>query len=184
MDDLKILIHARHYIGSMANGINPLNGEYAPQGDTISQERIQKCCSYVANILDKLIENGGEFGRPKRQKFSITPQQISKVEISAEPIGINEFAKRINAATDKNMRGISGAKIASWLAENGYLTVVEKSESVTKTHKVTNERSAVLGITMTELANVSTGEIYQKILYSPQAQRFILDNIDRIMSKE
>ena len=57
---LKILIHAKHYISSMANGINPLNGEYAPQGDTISQERIQKCCAYVADILGKLIENGGE----------------------------------------------------------------------------------------------------------------------------
>lgn len=180
MDDLKILIHARHYISSMANGINPLNGEYAPPNDTISQPRIQKCCAYVADMLDKVIENGGELGKPKIKSFSLTPKQLCQVKISDEPIGVNELARRINSVTDKNMRGISGARIASWLAENGYLTVVKKSEAVTKTHKVLNERSRALGMTVTEVTNTSTGVIYEKILYSPEAQRFVLDNIEKM----
>lgn len=180
MENLKVLIHAKHYISAMANGINPLNGEYAPDGDTISQQRIQKCCSYVADILDKLIENEGNFGTVPKRKFAITPLQLSDVKISDTPIGINDFAKRINAVTDTNMRGISGAKIAAWMAENGYLTVVEKTVPSKKTYKILNERSAQLGMTTTEYVDKKTGEISQKILYGSQAQKFILDNIDKI----
>ncbi len=184
MDDLKVLIHAKHYIASMSDGINPLNGEYAPQGDTISQERIQKCCAYVADILDKLIKNGGEIGARKKQPFSITQRQLAQVKISDKPIGINEVAKRINCVTESNMKGITGAKIASWLAENGYLTVEEKSETVIKTHKTLNEKSCMLGITSTEIADNVTGEIYEQLLYGPQAQRFILDNLDKITGRK
>lgn len=184
MENLKILIHAKHYISSMANGINPLNGEYAPEGDTISQERIQKCCSYVADILDKLIENEGNFGTIPKRKFSITSRQLCDVKISNTPIGINDFVKRINAVTDKNMRGISGAKIASWMAEQGYLTVVEKTIPSKKTYKILNEHSAQLELTTTEYVDKKKGEISQQILYGPKAQKFILDNIDKITVSE
>ena len=72
MDDIRVLKHARHYIASMADGINPLTGEYAPPGDTISQERIQKCCAYVTDILNKLIESGGSFKPKKNTVFNNT----------------------------------------------------------------------------------------------------------------
>lgn len=45
------------------------------------------------------------------------------MEISSEPIGIAKVVKRINAATEKNIRNISGAKIAAWLVKKGYLTL-------------------------------------------------------------
>lgn len=179
MDDLKVLIHARQYIASMACGINPLNGEYAPEGDTISNERIQKCCSYVEQILTRVIENGG-VGANQKRKFAITPVQKSAIKLSAEPIGVNELARRINAVTDKNVTGISGAKIASWLAENGYLSVVETPVQTVKTHKTVNERSALLGISIAEVVDPKTGELIQKPVYSIQAQRFVVDNIDKI----
>ena len=186
MDDIRVLKHARHYIASMADGINPLTGEYAPPGDTISQERIQKCCAYVTDILNKLIESGGSF-KPKKIPFSITQQQLTYVQLSQQPIAINDFAKRINAVTPKNMRGISGAKITSWLAKNGYLDVaVSKStqiKEVTTTKKVLNNRSRELGISSVQTTNRSTGEIYEKLLYNESAQKFILNNLDKINLK-
>ncbi len=184
MENLRILKHARHYIASMAEGINPLTGEYASPDDTVSQERIQKCCAYVAGILDKLIENGGSFSNEKIP-FAITPRQCMEVKISKKPIGINDFAKRINAVTEKNMIGISGAMITSWLAENGYLTVekiVQMKETV-KTRKVVNEQSEKLGITAVQSVN-SSGEAYERLLYSDTAQKFILNNLDKIVNKK
>ena len=184
MENMKVLKHARHYISSMANGINPLNGEYAPPQDTISQERIQKCCAYITEILDKLIENGGTFNAEKIP-FAITPNQCMSVQISTTPIGINDLTKRINAVTPKNMTGISAAKITGWLAENGYLTI-ETSKSLketTTTRKVTNNRSRELGITSVKAIRKSTGEIYEQLLYSDTAQKFILNNMDKIIGK-
>lgn len=183
MEDLKILKHARHYIAAMADGINPLTGEYAPPNDTISEERIQKCCRYVKEILDKLIESGGSV-KPQKVPFSITPQQLTEVHVSAEPIGINEIAKRINSVTPKNMTGISGAKIASWLAENGYLTVETFNSVQPKTRKILNERSRALGITSVHGINPKTGEMYEKLLYAETAQRFILNNLYKITEKQ
>lgn len=116
MEDMRVLKHARHYIAAMADGINPLTGEYAPPNDTISQERIQKCCEYVKGILDKLIESGGS-AKAQKIPFSITPYPLTEVKVSPKLIGVNEIAKRINAVTPKNMTDISGTKISSWLAE-------------------------------------------------------------------
>lgn len=184
MEDMRVLKHARHYIASMAEGINPLNGEFAPEGDTISQERIQKCCAYVTGLLDKLIQNGGNVGTPHKVNFEISREQIGRVEVSQIPIGINDIAKHINAVTDKNMKGISGAKIASWLVDAGYLTLERYSTPSEKTRKVLNERSHELGITKTSITDKRTGEICDKLLYSENAQRFILSNLDKIAAKE
>lgn len=186
MEDIRVLKRARYYISAMSDGINPLTGEYAGSDDTISQERIQKCCAYVAELLDKLIENGG-LGHAKKMPFSITPQQVRQIHISQQPIGINDVAKRINAVTAKNMRGISGAKIASWLAENGWLTLEQvvstETKEVVKTRKVINDRSHELGITSVQSINTSTGEAYEKLLYGETAQKFILSNIDKIIAQ-
>lgn len=177
---MKVMRRARLYMASMAEGINPLNGEYAPPDDTISQERIQKCCAYVAGLLDKLIQNEGMIGNPVKKKFDANSLQLAKVNISAKPIGINEVAKRINAVVDKNMKGITGARIASWLADKGYLSIEKYSEQATKTRKVLNGRSHELGITMTTTVDIKTGKSCEKLLYSEKAQNFILSHLHEI----
>lgn len=186
MEDVKIIKRARHYMAAMSDGINPLTGEYALSGDTISQERIQRCCAYVVEILDKLIENGGSFNAEKIP-FAITPNQCAAVKISDIPIGINDVAKRINAVTPKNMTNISGAKITSWLAENGYLDVETlkstQTKEITMTKKLLNNRSRELGITAVQAVKRMTGEVYEKLLYNDNAQKFILKNLDKIVGK-
>ncbi len=187
MEDIKALKKAKYYMAAMADGINPLTGEYAEKDDTISQEKVQECCAYISELLNKIIENGG-LVQKKRLPFSITPEQKNTVEISSEPIEIAKVAKRINAATEKNIRNISGAKIAAWLVKKGYLTLEVSKENVTKeivkTKKVLNEHSGGLGITSVCKVNNSDGEVYEKPLYNETAQKFILDNIDSISKDE
>ena len=69
MEDIRILKRARLYMTAMSEGINPLTGEYVPEGDSISQPRIQKCCEYVAGLIDKMI------AKQEKSPFAITPQQ-------------------------------------------------------------------------------------------------------------
>lgn len=59
MEDIKALKRAKYYMAAMADGINPLTGEYAEKDDTISQEKVQECCAYISELLNKIIENGG-----------------------------------------------------------------------------------------------------------------------------
>lgn len=184
MDNLKVLRHARCYISAMSEGINPLTGEYAPPGDTISEERIQKCCAYITGIIDEFLENGGSFGKTA---FSMNERQRMNVKISSEPIEISSLVKRINAAKPKNMTGITGLKIDNWLEKCGYITIeiskTKQLKDVTSKKKLVNSRSSELGITQVEKVNKTTGEVEQKLLYSENAQMFILSHINEIVGK-
>ena len=187
MEDLKILKLARFYMSAMSTGINPLTGEFVPENDSLSNERIQKCCEYMVQLVDKVIENNGYIDtkskpiKQKRKKFFITPSQINEIRLSDVPIGVNELAKRINAVIDENMRGISGAKIAAWMAQEGYLGV-EKIENTGKTRKVLNEKSQSIGLIDQNKVNIETGEVYKQILYTKDTQYFVLNNIKNIMN--
>lgn len=177
MEDLVLLKRAVNYMEKMAMGKNPVTNKDVPQGDTVSEKRVQNCCIYVRDVLDKIIKNDGMIG--KRKKFTVTDELLSKIEISEIPIGISDFAKRINAVKEDTMRGISGTKIASWLAREGYISTEKIGEN--KTRKVINERSKEIGIISESKVSRRTGEIYDQLLYSAEAQRFILENLDKII---
>ncbi len=190
MEDLKALKLARYYMSAMSDGINPLNGEYVAENDTIANERVQKCCAYMVDVVDKIIENGGymklEFidkprcTRKQRDEFIRTSLNKSEIVLSNEPIGVNELARRINAVFGKDIRKISGAKIAAWLAEEDYLDVI-KIGNGKKTRKILNGLSEQVGLTSRERVNIETGEVYNQILYTRKAQEFVVENIDKII---
>jgi len=177
MEDINKLKAACMYMESMALGINPVTNRRVPDDDTLSEMGVQRCCLYIRDVLHKVIENDGKIG--KRRKFTVTDDLKSKIELSEMPIGINEFARLINSVKDESMRGISGTKIASWLAKEGYISTEKIGEN--KTRKVLNERSAEIGIISERKVNNFTGEVYDQLLYGLDAQRFIIANLENIM---
>ncbi len=66
---------------------------------------------------------------------------------------------------------------------NGYLTVETFISIHPKTKKVLNGRSRALGITSVPAINKTTGEMYEMFMYNETAQRFILDNLYKIIGK-
>ncbi len=181
MYDLKIIKRAKLYVDAMSLGINPLNGEYVEENDSLAQKRIQDCMVYVSEMLADLIANDGK--TPRRcegEAFAVMPGLQEKFEFSEDPIGVNEIAKRINAVLgSESGRTVSGAKIASWVAASGYLDIVAVDDR--KTKKVLNERSEAFGISETEAHNMTTGETYTKLLYNQDAQKNILEHIEDIV---
>ena len=72
MTEREILKHAKNYIDSLANGINPLTGEPVNEGDIVNNVRISRCLFYVSGILGKVLS--GEKAivpREKKSEFSI-----------------------------------------------------------------------------------------------------------------
>ena len=177
-------------MSAMSDGINPLNGEYVAENDTIANKRVQECCAYMVKVVDKIIENDGymtpeSIDKPhragrRRDEFIRTSLNKSEIVLSNEPIGVNELARRICAVFDKDIRKISGAKIAAWLAEEGYLDVV-KIGNGKKTGKILNGLSEQVGLTSRERVNIETGEVYNQVLYTRKAQEFVVENIDKII---
>ena len=183
MDEMKILIRAKNYAMSMSEGINPLNGEFAPEGDTISNERIKKYMSYVADVFDTLIKNGGIIAEPKKRKLQLSGEQKNRIILSDKPIGVNDMARRINSVKEKNMTGIPGARISSWLVKAGYLDAKEYPVTSTKTKKILNSRSAELGLEIKNIVNDITGEEAEMIMCSKKAQEFIVKNIENMYER-
>ena len=63
MTELETMERAKMYIEKMANGIDPLSGRPVQEGDLINNVRISRCLFYVADILQKVIDNQRRIGR-------------------------------------------------------------------------------------------------------------------------
>ncbi len=180
MTELETLKRAKMYIDSLARGVDPVSGQLAEDDSVINNVRISRCLFYVSDVLEKVIANGGTVNTKRsyavQRPFSITYEQMQRVRISQEPVGISEFTKRIGAVLDEDMKNISLNCITAWLCENGYL----REETVNNhTRKVSTSKGISLGITTVDAVN-RQGIAYKKNIYSDEAQSFILSNIMEI----
>ncbi len=119
MTELEKMIRAETYIRKMADGINPITDEYAPDNDIINNVRISRCLFYVSDILKQVINNNGEIIRTSSQnsekkEFYITDEQ----RISLTPFNFNVILKtlveKINDITQENTCKRFAAK---WITE-------------------------------------------------------------------
>lgn len=179
MTELEKMQRAKMYIDHLANGVDPLTNAEIPNDSVLNQVRISRCLFYVSDILSKVIDNGGEVGKKHADKqlpFTITPEQLARVEISEDPVGVAIIAKRIAAVVDENVKGVPAVHISNWLLMNGYLSENIRSN---KREKVATSKGESIGIHTIDSVN-SSGIPFRKNIYSSQAQRFVIGNIVKI----
>ena len=116
----------------------------------------------------------------KRAPFSITGEQKSKVELFEEAVPVSYLSNRINEQIDTaQMRRLSATKITNWLFDNGFLEEIINKEN--KKSRVPSSKGAEQLSIVTEERERDDGEKYIVNLYGKLAQRFILDNLDKIV---
>lgn len=185
MDELEKLDRAKAYMEKLANGIDPITGTAVADSDVINNVRVSRCLFYVAGILHQIIENGGAVGRPKKaeklrkQKFSITFEELSRFPISEVPIPVSEFSRRVNGLIPPEglMTKLSYKSITRFLVDANLIT-----ESVDENGKITRNPTGVgetLGIKIED--RVGARGAYKVILYDRNAQQFLLDNMSAIV---
>ena len=181
MTELEKIAYAKTFIDKLANGINPLDDTSIPDGDIANNVRLSRCFFCVSDILRQVIENGGTQPSKKSIKlpFTITQEQISQYEFSEKPISISEVAKKINALVDTNhMKQVSYKDLTSWLLSIHALC--EQPNAQGKATKRPTETGMQFGISL-ETRTGMNGE-YTVVVYNKEAQAFILDNIEAIIS--
>lgn len=181
MTELDIMKHAKGYMDKLSQGIDPISGGLLPEDTALNNVRLQKCFSYVSEILGKVIANGGCVGQHERTvEFRLTPEQKSKVLLSAEPVRITWLAgAMLEAAGNPDMKRPSIKKITDWLLENGFLYNGQGSDG--KPQRLPTDNGARLGLTVRK-GQSRDGE-YLAVHYSEQAQRFLLDHMEEILYK-
>lgn len=181
MTELDKIKRAEMYLRKMAKGINPLTDEYVGEDDMINNVRIARCLYYVSDILQQVIANDGVVGeqvkqkKQKRSDFYITDEQRAMLVPFEQPAFAKDIVEKINEITaDNNCKKFAVRWISEYFVSIGMLTVVNG-------RKIATEAGKDFGI-LTEVRNsIQHGE-YQVNRYSPDVQRFIIDNIEAIVA--
>ena len=101
---------------------------------------------------------------------------LEEAELSDKPVTISELVKIINEVADNNeFFKLSAVRAADWLLKEGYLQLKECDG---RREKVPTEKGSTLGISQEERTG-SRGD-YTVNLYSSEAQKFVIDNVDKI----
>ena len=178
MTELETVQRAKMYMDKLAQGIDPISGQALPEDSALNNIRLARCFFYVSGILDQVIQNGGQVTAAQKANFSITPEQLSSVEICPYPIRITEFTDALYAAVNTNtVKKLQPSKITDWLLQQGLLTKETGPDG--KMRRVPTEAGFGIGLT-TQMRQSPNGE-YLAVYYNPDAQRFLLEHIYTIL---
>ena len=106
MNDLDVMIRAKQYIESLAKGIDPITGNEVSENDVVNNVRISRCLFYTAEVLQKVIDNGGEVQREKlkrseRAEFALTDEQSAALKPADDALFISKVVNIINGHIDE-----------------------------------------------------------------------------------
>ncbi len=197
--EIKILERAEMYLRALSCGVNPLSEETLPEGDVCRQERISKCLAYVADYLKQKVmpamERSEKQALPKPTKtlkprvvreqatkeLVLTPEMLSKFEVSAEPVSVSGFIRRLNflVPQDSGMIPLVYADVAEVLSREGVLLKEENDKG--KDLNLPTPHGEELGFVRVEADIRGHHSIYTKC--NVDAQKFILDNIDKCVAQ-
>ena len=181
MTELEKMQRAKMYIDKMANGINPIDDAPAADSDMINNVRLSRCLFYVSDVLRQVIDNNGVIGKVKSSKkaFFLSADSINNFSFSETPIPVSEITKRLNDLADLEVcHKLKHSAITNWLISIGALEIRELADG--RNTKRPTEQGKELGISSEKRTSMN-GE-YVVVVYSRDAQQFILDNIEAIVA--
>ena len=182
MNDLDVMKRAKQYIESLAKGIDPITGNEVGENDAVNNVRISRCLFYTAEVLQKVIDNGGEVQREKlkrseRAEFALTDEQSAALVPVNDSLFISKVVNIINEQIDElTMKKLKAQTVNAWLMEHGLLTEVIING---KPHKNPTPEGETVGISLHSYFT-RDGLPVKGCVYGPEAQQFIFDNIDAI----
>ena len=179
MTELETMQRAKMYLDKLAQGIDPITNQEVPEDSVLNNVRLARCFFYVSDVLGKVIDNGGMIGgKPKLQAFTISADQLARVQISQELVRVTQLVDMISEAVDNpQMKKLSTTTITNWLMERGFLEKQIGADG--KSRRVPTHNGLMLGLS-TETRQGQYGE-YQAVFYNSAAQRFVLDHLPSIL---
>ena len=198
MNRRKVIEHAKDYMDLLARGVDPISGKAVGPESVVAEPRLQKCFAFVSEILDELLATGGHVELPDagadapqyelvriKAAFRLTPAQRQRVYIPPSPVTPTAFVNQVNRMIDSAaMEKLSVKSINAWLLKNGYIAETKQPAVINRTVMKPMEKAAGIGIEEAEVTDPNTGEIKSRLVLNPQAQRFLLDNLDSILAAE
>jgi len=181
MQEKEKLQIAKDIMDKLSNGIDPNSDDVLPNDTILNNVELSRNFFYVSDILRQVIENGGVVNKRVYKRSYLPPFMLpeelhKKIEITVAPAMIRQFTERINSLIDENaMQKLKVSALTGWLVTNGYLCEEIVNE---KKRKKPTEEGEKLGI-YSEAREGQYGN-YLAILYKEEAQRCLVDNLEKI----
>lgn len=181
MTELEKIEYTKNFVDKLAEGINPIDGTPIAEGDLLNNVRISRCMYYVSDILRRVIENGGFEGKKPakrgRAPFALDSSARRELTPADEPLRISQVTSLINERVDpEKMKNLRSGVITRWLLGIGALEEVQLPSG--KEAKLPTPQGRGLGLITQEFRGENS--VYSVVLYKPEAQQFIFDNLDAI----
>lgn len=203
MNKRQVIQHAKNYMDLLSKGIDPISKKEVGPVSIVSEPRLQKCFAFVSSILEELLANDGYVALPydgpdappnasapqyelvrRKDPFRLSQEQRRSVMIAKGPVTPNTFVNHINRVVDSEaMEKLSIKRINAWLLKNEYIAQTKQPTVITKTVMKPMQKAAKIGIEEMETTDPKTGEIKYRIMLTPTAQQFLLDNLDDILEE-
>lgn len=178
MTELETMQRAKLYMDQLAQGVDPISGQELPEDSALNNVRLARCFFYVSGVLEQVIRNGGQVGAAQKADFSISPEQLAKVQLPPYSVRITEFTDLLLQAVDNaDMKRLNPTKITNWLLEKGFLANEPTPEG--KNQRIPTAAGRSLGMS-TQVRQSPNGD-YLAIYYNANAQQFLLDNLYDIL---
>lgn len=179
MEELEKIKYAKLYIDKLAQGINPIDDRPVMENEVINNVRISRCLFYVSDILRQIIDDRGIKSKAKKGDFCITKEELALFRFSDEPIPLSTIAHKLNSLVDTNVyKKLSYKDLANWLiGENILANNVDIDGTM---RKVITQKGRELGLIL-DTRHYDQQRSYTIILYNKNAQKFIIDNLDKVI---
>lgn len=184
MFDYEELEEIKKYMENLSERKDPFTNIEIEKIDLVDNYKIVEAFKKISILIDTILKSYSNIVKNRNVKENESEIKSLKnyknyIEITSNPIPISYFVKSIN----KNIEGckLKTSDISKWLVKNGYLDEVINKEH--QKFKSLNEKSYGIGLTSIEKENY-IGEKYQTILYTEKAQKFIIDNLEKIINKD
>ncbi|MBQ7875168.1 MAG: hypothetical protein IJ306_08455 [Oscillospiraceae bacterium] len=113
----------------------------------------------------------------KIRNRGFSEEELEKIEITKDPVGVKLLAKRINKAAGREK--VTPVQISKYLLEKGYLEMAFDEKTKTE-NRVPTEKGSALGIENFWEINRFYRE-YSKNYYSEAAQKFVIEHLNEII---
>lgn len=181
MTELETMQRAKMYMEKLAQGIDPISDQEIPDDSVLNNVRLARCFFYVSGILDQVIANGGKVMSAPKKDFSITEEELRRVNPSQEPVRITEFVELVmDAIHDPDRKRLKATTITDWLIEKGFMSKQAGADG--KSKRLPTAMGERIGLTV-KLREGKYGT-YQAVYYSEEAQRFLLDHLMEMLQDQ
>ena len=181
MTELEIMQRAKMYMDKLAQGIDPISDQEMPEDSVLNNVRLARCFFYVSGVLDQVIANGGNVKKTPKKDFYVTEEELRRIAVSQEPTQITQFVDLImNAINDPDRKKMKTTTITGWLIEKGFMS--KQTDADGKSKRLPTAMGEQIGL-IVKLREGQYGT-YQAVLYSEEAQRFLLDHLQEILQSE